>query len=176
MIAMFLAMLESEEDRKQFLKLHSAYEIKMMRIAVSILQSHAWAEDAVQQSWLQIIQHFEEVRKIPWDRVGGYVAVVVKNISLTFLRREWRRVDFPENWDIPLSETAAFDAPNRIVEIIRAMPEQYRQILEMKFVLEYANREIAELLKMNEGTGASRISRERKLLAEKLKEAGYDDE
>ena len=30
MIAMFLAMLESEEDRTQFLKLHSAYEIKMM--------------------------------------------------------------------------------------------------------------------------------------------------
>ena len=176
MIMMFLAMLESDEDREKFLKLHSAYEAKMMRIAMSILKSHAAAEDAVQQSWLQIIQHFEEIRKIPWERIDGYIVVVVKNVSLTFLRRERRTTELPENWDVPVSEQKAFDSPNQILAIIRAMPEQYRQVLEMKFVLEYTNRDIAQVLRMNETTVATRISRGRKVLAVKLGEAGYGDD
>ena len=173
MITMFLAMLESEEDREKFLKLHSAYETKMMRIAVSILKSRTAAEDAVQQSWVQVIQHFDEIRQNPWDRIEGYMAVVVKNIAVTLLRQNRRTDTLPENWDVPVSEQKAFGTPDGVIAIIRAMPELYRQVLEMKFVLEYSNREIAKVLRMNEATVATRVSRGRKALTAKLAEAGY---
>ncbi|WP_295857527.1 RNA polymerase sigma factor [uncultured Oscillibacter sp.] len=67
----------------------------------------------------------------------------------------------------------AFDSPDGVIAVIRAMPELYRQVLEMKFVLEYSNREIARVLRMNEATVATRISRGRKALMAKLEEAGY---
>ena len=43
-----LAGLEDEEDQRKFLKLHTAYEQKLYRIALKILRSHELAEDAVQ--------------------------------------------------------------------------------------------------------------------------------
>ena len=47
MLTILLAMLE---DQRKFLKLHTAYEQKLYRIALKILRSHELAEDAVQQS------------------------------------------------------------------------------------------------------------------------------
>ncbi len=48
MLTILLAMLEDEEDQRKFLKLHTAYEQKLYRIALKILRSHELAEDAVQ--------------------------------------------------------------------------------------------------------------------------------
>ena len=50
MLTILLAMLEDEEDQRKFLKLHTAYEQKLYRIALKILRSHELAKDAVQQS------------------------------------------------------------------------------------------------------------------------------
>ena len=47
MLTILLAMPEGEEDQRKFLKLHSAYEQKLYRIALRILRSHDLAEDAV---------------------------------------------------------------------------------------------------------------------------------
>lgn len=88
MLTILLAMLEDEEDQRKFLKLHTAYEQKLYRIALKILRSHELAEDAVQQSWVQVIQHFEKVKQVPWGAVDGYLVVIVKNVSMTMLRKE----------------------------------------------------------------------------------------
>lgn len=85
MLTILLAMLEDEEDQRKFLKLHTAYEQKLYRIALKILRSHELAEDAVQQSWVQVIQHFEKVKQVPWGAVDGYLVVIVKNVSMTIL-------------------------------------------------------------------------------------------
>lgn len=71
-------MLEGEDDQRRFLKLYGAYEKKMYRVAMSILHSHALAEEAVQQSWLQIIERFEKIKQLPWEQTEGYVIVVAK--------------------------------------------------------------------------------------------------
>ena len=38
MLTILLAMLEDEEDQRKFLKLHTAYEQKLYRIALKILR------------------------------------------------------------------------------------------------------------------------------------------
>lgn len=68
------------------------------------------------------------------------------------------------------------DEPNDatpIIDLIRAMPEIYRAVLELRFVEERSTKEIAELLKLSEGAVDMRIHRGRKLLIRKLKEEGY---
>ena len=51
-----------------------------------------------------------------------------------------------------------------------------RQVLELKLVAEWSNREIAEATGVRENTVAARIVRGRALLAERLKEEGYEYE
>ena len=55
MIAVYLAMLETDVDRDKFMKLYESYEKKLFAVALRILENNEKAEDAVQQAWLRII-------------------------------------------------------------------------------------------------------------------------
>lgn len=173
MLALLLSMLDSDDDRRRFMKLHDAYEQKMYRIAQSILHSPALAEDAVQQSWVLIIRFFDRIKKISWDTTEGYIVTIVKNTAINLLKKESHNVPFPEEWNAPTSQPDSADHFQGLVALIRAMPEQYRTLLELKYVLGYTNREIAKRLNMNESTVASRIARGRAQLIKKLKTEGY---
>ena len=58
MLAFFLAVLETETERQQFTALYEQYHDRMEQIALNILGEQHDAEDAVQNSFLQIIRHF----------------------------------------------------------------------------------------------------------------------
>ena len=104
--------------------------------------------------------------------------VIVKNVSMTMLRKENHKDPLPEDWDAPAPSAPTPSAPEmdetgRIVELIRSMPERYREALELRFAWEYSNQEIAKALKLNTSTVATLVARGRKLLIEKLQTEGY---
>lgn len=96
MLSTLLAMLETEEDRERFLKLHGAYEKKLYAVAARVLGDRTAAEDAVQQTWLQIIRRWDRVRTLPWSETEGYLVTAVKNTAVDMLRRERRRAMLAE--------------------------------------------------------------------------------
>ena len=57
MLAFLLAALESEDDKQKFVAIYEQYHEKMETIALHMLGSQHDAEDAVQNSFLQIIRH-----------------------------------------------------------------------------------------------------------------------
>ena len=59
------------------------------------------------------------------------------------------------------------------MSLIRALPEGYRRILELKCVEEQTNKEIARRLNINESTVSSRVMRGRAMLRSQLKKEGY---
>ena len=129
----------------------------------------------MQQAWLQILQNFSKISLIPWDETEPYVVIVISNVCKDMRKREKKYVNQPEEWEPPAPDgREPTDAFGRLVALIRAMPENYRRILELKFVLEYSNKEIAAALGMKESTVSTRIERGRKLLIARLREEGYD--
>ena len=172
MLAMFLAMLETDGDRERFLRLHSAYEKKLYAVALRILGDPAQAEDAVQQAWLRLLEHWERVSALPWEETEGYVVTVVKNAAVDMVRAARRTAPLPEDWDPPAPETGE-TAYRYLVGLIRALPEGYRRVLELKCVEEESNREIARRLGLKESTVATRVLRGRAMLAEALEKEGY---
>lgn len=172
MLAMLLAMLETDGDRERFLRLHGAYEKKLYAVALRILGDPAQAEDAVQQTWLRVLEHWERVSALPWAEMEGYIVTVAKNAALDTVRAQRRTAALPEDWDPPASETGETEY-RRLVALVRALPEGYRLVLELKFVEERTNREIARLLGMNESTVATRVQRGRSMLMEELEKEGY---
>ena len=172
MISVLLAMLETEEDRERFLKLHGAYEKTLYAVAVRVLGDRTAAEDAVQQTWLRLIRRWDRVSALPWEETEGYVVTVVKNTALDMLRKNRREEALPEDWDPPAPETGE-GGYRYLVELIRALPEGYRRVLELKCVEEESNREIARRLGLKESTVATRVLRGRAMLAEALEREGY---
>ena len=172
MLAICLAMLETEEDQRRFTRLFEAHEKKIYKMALHILGDPNRAEDAAQQTWLQLVQNWDRISALPWKETEGYVVTVSKNCALDILRAERRTTSFPEDWDPPAREEHQ-EEYHYLVSLIRALPENYRRILEMKCVEEQTNREIARRLGIPESTVGVRVMRGRVMLRERLEQEGY---
>lgn len=172
MLAICLAMLETERDQRRFIKLYNTYEKKVYLTALRFLGNPTQAEDAAQQTWVQLLRSWERVSALSWSQTGGYVATVAKNAALDVLRTEGQAEPLPENWDPPAREERQEEYAY-LVSLIRALPEHYRRVLELKCIQELSNREIARRLKIKESTVASRIMRGRAMLRENLEKEGY---
>ena len=172
MLAICLAMLETEEDQRRFIRLFEAHEKKIYAVVLRVLGDRTQAEDAAQQTWLKLVRNWDRVSALSWGEVEGYVVTVAKNCALDTLRAERRTVAFPEDWDPPAQEDRQ-EEYGYLVSLIRSLPENYRRVLELKLVEEETNKEIARRLGMNESTVAARVLRGRALLRERLEKEGY---
>ena len=172
MLAIYLAMLETEQDQRRFTRLYEAYEKKVYGVALRILGDPTRAEDAAQQTWFQLLRNWERVSALPWGETEGYAVTAAKNAALDILRTERRTTAFPEDWDPPAREEHQ-EEYDYLVALIRALPEGYRRILEMTCVQEQSNREIARRLQINESTVASRVMRGKAMLRQRLEKEGY---
>ena len=169
MLTMFLAMLETEADRQKFTRLYEAMEKKIYAVTLWILGSPEQAEDAAQQAWLRLIQKWELVSALSWEKAGGYAVTAAKNAALDLTRLQSRTVPLPEDWDPPAQETGE-EGYQYLVSLVRELPESYRRVLELKLVEELSNREIAKRLHIRESTVSSQIMRGKAMLKKRLRE------
>lgn len=177
MLALYLSLLPDDEDRALFLQIYEKYERKLYAVAFSMLREAHAAEDAVQNAMVNVIQSFDTAKKIISDScsdLAPWLVTIVKNVARDELRKRGRMVEFPEEWDMPCWDDGAarteFDA---LVELIRAMPEGCRAILELRLVQEWSFREIGKAMGLKEDAARRRFDRGLKLLQDKLREEGY---
>ena len=174
MLALYMTLLEDERDIPSFRRLYRTHHDRMMRMALRFFpKDQKAAEDAVHESFLKIIENFPKISEISWEELGPYVVTIVKNVSLNMLKKQ-KRLVLTDDWAAFEGAEEPSDGFGRLVALIRAMPETYRAVLEMRFVLEMEYREIAKVLGISESAVANRVSRGRKLLMEKLKKEGYE--
>lgn len=174
MVSGYLAVMETDPDRERFVRLYRANHRRMTRLAVQILGPGPKAEDAVHDAFMKLIQHFDDLRDRQDTRVSGWLAVVVKNAALDMLRKDQHETALEGVlWEpaVPADE-GEFHA---LVALIRSLPEDYRRVLELRFVAEWSLAEIAEAMDITENTVKTRIFRGRKLLMEQLRKEGYLD-
>ena len=170
----YMMLLESDPDRERFARLYRANIKRMERLAAKLLGPGPRAEDAVHDSFLKLIHHYEELRDRPDERVAAWLMVVVKNAATDMLRREGRETDLESAfWEpsVP-ADQGEFQA---LVTIIRQMPEDYRRVLELRFVAEWSLAEIAQAMNLTESAVKTRVFRGRKMLMEQLRKEGYLD-
>lgn len=91
---------------------------------------------------------------------------------MIFFGKKKRVEPLPATWDPPAREESQ-DEYQYLVSLIQTLPDTYRRILELKYVEEYSNREIAKRLKMNEATVATRARRGKMMLRERLDKEGF---
>lgn len=78
MLALFLAALESNEDKQVFIKIYEQHLPLMERTATRILKEQSDIEDAVQNAFVQIIRHFDKIYKIPREELPFWIISMVE--------------------------------------------------------------------------------------------------
>lgn len=81
MLSYLLAALESEEDKRRFTELYEENHVRAEQTALRILRDPHDAEDAVQNAFLQVINHFDEISEIPCKKLGFWIISITHCID-----------------------------------------------------------------------------------------------
>ena len=173
MLPLMLSALACEADRARLLALSEENHAAMERAAMSILRDQQDAEDAMQNALCQMAKHFEKIYEIPCDRLPFWCVCIVKNEAISILRRrhkvlpleDWAQIEHQPGPEGAVSYRA-------LVDLFARLPQTYRAALEMRFLLGYSNKEIAQRLSLTQTAVNNRIARGRELLKKLAEEEG----
>ncbi|MCD7981379.1 MAG: RNA polymerase sigma factor [Clostridiales bacterium] len=168
---LFLAMLDSEEEKNKFSLIYEKYRYFLWYLANERLRDAWLAEDAVQEAFLALTRHMDKVGEVESPATRNFLATIVKNKAVDMIRRQKGVTEeaFTEREDGETQEDLldAFlvrENYERILSAVAQLDEIYRVVFEYKYLHELSDREIADLLRVSPKTVNVRIFRARKKL------------
>lgn len=174
---MYLMSIDSQENKSKFEFIYDQYKYLMIRVARDILKNDDEAEDAVHDAFMKIANNMEKIGEVDSIKTKNFVILTTKHTAIDIYRKKLlihnneMSVDGLENPDILVSEDVVhMNEENRTIYIINQMPDIYKEIFILKYVNEYTNLEIAEILNISETTIRKRISRGKDIIAKTLNE------
>ena len=178
MLALYLGMIETPEEKTAFEDLYNKYRGKMFSLAYSILKNYPNAEEAVSQAFFTIARNFSKIRDLSPVKQGAYLKITVKNAAIDIYRKETGEnstpieeiEDFTAAPDDVSDEVLSEMNYNKIVEAIRSLPEQYGECLYLFHVRELSIKEIAAHLYIEPEAVKKRLQRARQKLRKILEE------
>ncbi|MGN0985742.1 MAG: RNA polymerase sigma factor [Candidatus Enterenecus sp.] len=165
-----LQMIETEEDRVKLEQLYLYYREQMYHVAYGILKNEHDAEDAVQQAFVSILGHLENISAVKCPETRSYVVITVERKALDILRSRNRcggEYDEEEHGvEIPLPGDCG------LADAMAQLPARYRQVLLLRFDCGYTTKEIAGMLGMKQSGVQKLLWRAKEALAAQLEKEG----
>lgn len=157
-----------DENKEKFTEVYKTYKNLMFSIAKNYINDDEYAEDCVQDAFIDIGMHFYKVGDVLSSRTRNYVSVVVKCAAMKRFNKESRSVPVDE---IDIDEiykgykfTATEDEffKNQITENVhRAMnqlDDMYKFPILLKNIYGYRSKDIAKLTGLSDDVVRKRIS------------------
>lgn len=177
MLLFFAAMIDDEEDKLTFEYIYEVYQLRMLHIALGILKNHEDAEDAVQETLLKIARTIKSVPTNNDKLLNAYVYTAIRNTSLTILNAKENRKQTVELDSVsvsggpdPFEIMVQMESYDALQSVIRALPEQYREVLMLRYAVGLKPKQIAILLDRRVTTVQQQITRGKQLLSHTLKQ------
>ena len=151
MLAVCLAMIENENDKKRFEDLYRKYKGLMFHKALGILKDTYYAEDAVSIAALNIAMHMDMVEDIESIRTSHFLMTITQRVAFNLYKKlKQERKVIVDLEEIETVEVSAVDMAeefdNFLSNEILKLPSPYKEVILLKYADGYSNREIASLL------------------------------
>ena len=141
-------------------------------LARRIARDDSLAEDALQTSWIKILQsinhaYFKGPKACPW------VSRIVANTAKDTLRQRRRRREVPFIEAEAPDRTPEYLAQQKqmlalLREMVRLLPDTYRQVIELRVYEGLSTRQTADLLHVSRSDVSTRLHRATKLLQQHI--------
>ena len=179
MLPIYLAELDTQEEKDKFAELYEKYSAKMYHIALSILKNPADAEDAVDIVFSRLANKFTEISQKNVHDFEGYFVISIRNTSFTMLDKknnhDKNTVDIDDVTE-ELADLALEETSNEILDsALERLPSTHKDVITLYYYYEYSCTEIAKILDISEVTARKRLSNARKAL-KKLMKGANDNE
>ena len=159
-------------DRQMQRALYTAYSKKLLVICLRYSKLQQEAEDILQEAFLKIFQNIKDFRKE--SSLWFWMKKITIHTALNFHRSKlflYPMVDVES-----LGETKQDNLSlsgfhyQELLKMIQELPDGCQVIFNLFAIEGYKHHEIAEMLKITEGTSKSQYSRARQLLAKKIED------
>lgn len=172
MLVCYLQMLDTPEEKIRFEQIYLNYRGLMYHVAERILHNRQDAEDAVHNSFLNIIKKFSKFQNTSAKDLAPQVVVIARNEAISLLRKR-KDAEPLEDWE-GFAETAEeVSGYHALVDTFARLPQTYQAAMEMKLLLGYSDGEIAAKLGLSKTAVSVRISRGRRLLRDIVEREGF---
>ncbi len=159
---------------------YERYSGRMLAICVRYVANRADAEEVMIDGFMKIYEKIDQFREE--GSFEGWMKRVMVTESLMFLRRKkaWRQEIPIEDMNVePDYEWADTSLESEdLMRLVNQLPDGYRTVFNLYAIEGYSHAEIADMLKISEGTSKSQLSRARTLLQvglKKLHEYHYEE-
>lgn len=159
--------------RRSLEEVFSEEESPLLRYAFGLLGRRELAEEVVQDAFLKLHEHWEEV-EIP----RAWLFRCVRNLSFNVLRKNKRETleetigDRESALERPDDELERMEAVGMVQMLVAEMKGRDQEMVTMKYFQGMKYQEIAEKLEMSVGNVGYRLHHLLKDLGERLRKAG----
>lgn len=152
-------------------RLYRGYRQRLYYVAVQILHDPMLAEDAVQDAFLRVRDHLDQISEEDGHKTAAFLVIIVKHIAIDYIRKRQKE----ECCSLEVLEkqcgTAIQDKEENfgLEEAFQQLSFDHAEILRLRYDQCFTNSEIAKFLALPEATVRKRLSRARKNLERLLR-------
>lgn len=173
LLAFCLAMIDEESDKQKFEQLYWQYRKLIYYYAYQHLDDDELVEDAVSETLIKIAKNIHMIHDIDSNQTKHLLAIITERTAINVYHknnREKKKTVFIED----VGEQGSYvgvDEAIHIKEAIKALPDDYRHTMMLKYIDGYSTKEIAVLLNFTVSKVEKLLARGKKKLGRILKEA-----
>ena len=161
-----MTMPEGTEERRSFEELYERYKNRAYAVAYRLLGDTQLAEDAVLEAFFRLAANFSTIRSMEYHKLDYYIVITVRNAATDILRRERKyreQVEYTDELDSYGDDISQYDMVE-LRDCISRLPQEDKEILYMRAVLELGYSEIARALGIKTATARKRLQYARERL------------
>ena len=164
--------------------LYLRHERLMYFIAGKYTANAQKREDIVQTAVVSLLRKEATLRRLPPYAQINYIAAAVRNTAINALKREQKELDrcisledltetFPTQF-MPSAEaiTLEKELQKDLLAVFQEMKEDEQQLLRGKYLMDLSDAELAQTLGCKPSSIRMKLTRVRRVFAEKLREGG----
>lgn len=174
---MIFFIFDTQEECDKFVALYEKYKKIVYFTIKRFIGDEYLIEDISQEIYIIIGNHLEKIDIDNHQRTQNYIITIARNYCKNYLRAHTKSKE--EVYDeIPYLHTEPDQILNYIIDKekmqqlvmeIKNLDDIYKAVLELKYITEFSDDEIAEYLKIKKKTVQMRLYRAKILLKERLK-------
>ena len=139
-------------------ELYSEYEQTLRRYAIRLTSDAQWADDLVQDTFVKSMSHINLLSILPRSQCRAWLYKTLKNLFIDEIRTDKRHDALLDT----LSEPQRFGEDRALEhaaqpDLIELAPEQYQELVYMRYVLDMNSTEIGAELGVPAATIRSRL-------------------
>ena len=136
------------------------------RLAYSLLSNEADALDAISQMTLQIVEKMHTLREK--EAFPAWSRRILINICHEFWRKNPKNLPIEEAMTKESGGDLAIEDELIIRQFIGRLPDIHREVIYLRFYMDYEYKDIALILEIPEGTVKSRLNRALETLRQQM--------